>query len=192
MYVYTYSKRGFLYLVDVKQWLIPVGNLLVSERVMKIVKSWDTVVWGAPINYTHTIRCTWEEKRYIDVRSYLLCLSVHYRLYIRIYIYFFIIFSSMFSVSRSRRYTFNTVRPDFLANCSNNIVHTGYRYSHLYYPIVRPCKPIVITPHSGRINNVLGNILLCPFPSTSHVRLFAVIFHRNFQIRITIIQLHLH
>lgn len=37
--VYVQNVRGFLYLVDVKQWLIPVGNLLVSERVMKIVKS---------------------------------------------------------------------------------------------------------------------------------------------------------
>lgn len=44
----------YVYSVDVKQWLIPVGNLLVSEPVMKIVKSWDTVVRGAPINYTHT------------------------------------------------------------------------------------------------------------------------------------------
>lgn len=46
IHIHMYYVHGFLYSVDVKQWLIPVGNLLVSERVMEIVKSWDTVVWG--------------------------------------------------------------------------------------------------------------------------------------------------
>jgi len=97
----------------VKQWLIPVGNLLVSERVMKIVKSWDTVVRGAPINYTHTYTRygTHEKKTYRC--PVLFAIALVYVLYY-IVIHFFIVSSSCISPTVSYTHALFSRAPRYI------------------------------------------------------------------------------
>jgi len=137
---------------------------------MKIVKSWDTVVRGAPINYcTHT-HCTHTThthdpvhmKRkilYRYVRSYLLYASSALVYYIIIIIiYFFIVSSSISPSSRTciilaPRYIWYTklvwiVRPDFFVPHTHTHTHTNTTPPPTT-TAAHPCKPLITRPFSS-------------------------------------------